>query len=77
MDELSASEILLLNESIEENKNVDFISLSNKSHDSAWTKAINGDKAIYDIDIATAGGASEDMINYIREINEVKTTLEL
>ena len=63
-DVISQSELMCLNESLEENKKLSFNELSNKSHDSAWKKAnINDEMDI--LDIAKSGGASSEMLNYI------------
>lgn len=76
MEELSKSDIELLDKSINENRNTDIESLSNKSHDEAWTNAWNKQKA-YPIDpilMAKSAGANEDMIEYIKE-NELLNSL--
>ncbi|MDR1259078.1 MAG: SocA family protein [Tannerellaceae bacterium] len=72
MDELSISDIECLDCSIKENKNLTFKALSDKSHDSAWQIAWdsrNGKNSVYMdlIEIARAGGASDEMIDYIKE----------
>ena len=72
-DELSVSDLNILDNSIRENKDIDSLKLSKKSHDNAWKDAYN--RAIDDpekdrmtiIDIARAGNATEKMIKYIRE----------
>lgn len=61
---LSESEIECLDESITENKNLPFITLKNKSHDTAWDAADEND-SISMFEIAKSGGANEDMLTYI------------
>ena len=64
LDIISESELMCINESLNENKDLSFNELSNKSHDSAWEKAnLNDEMDI--LDIAQSGGASPDMLNYI------------
>ena len=67
LDNLSQSEIQCLNESITENKDLWFEELTQKSHDSAWNSAWNSYNTsnIDLLKIAEAGGANNDMINYI------------
>jgi uncharacterized phage-associated protein len=72
MDELSGSDVECLKRSIDENKNLGFGVLSQKSHDSAWQLAWDDryDKnsvPMDTIEIARAGGASNEMIEYIKE----------
>jgi uncharacterized phage-associated protein len=72
MDELSESDIECLDWSIGENKHLSFGELSNKSHDSAWKKVWelrnNKNSIPMDlIDIAQAGGASDEMIDFIKD----------
>lgn len=64
MDILSESEIECLTQSIAENRNLSFDKLTDKSHDVAWSRA-EKDDVISLFDIAEAGGANEDMLNYI------------
>lgn len=66
LDELSKSDIESLNKSIAENKNLDFNTLSKKSHDSAWKQA-DPDDEMNILKIAAAGGANEVMLKYIEE----------
>lgn len=64
LDELSKSDIELLDKSILENKNMDIKALSQKSHDEAWTFAWRKQKA-YPIDpilMAKSAGVSDGMI---------------
>jgi uncharacterized phage-associated protein len=72
MDELSESDIECLKYSIEDNKNLTFGELSEKSHDSAWHLVWDsrGDKNSIPMDlieIARAGGANDEIIDYIKE----------
>jgi uncharacterized phage-associated protein len=73
MDYLSQSNITFLNQSIEENKDINFNKLSKNSHDTAW-KSADRNEIIDFIDIAKAGGASKEMVDYIveeRELSEI------
>lgn len=64
LDCLSKSEIQVLNEAIYENKDLDFSSLTEKSHDFAWNQALsNGEMDLRNI--AKAVGADDDMLRYI------------
>lgn len=66
VDELSDSEIGVLNASIEENKGLNFEQLVDKSHDDAWTEAAEKqDIEMSYLKIAKAAGTSDDMISYI------------
>jgi len=66
---LSKSEINCIDESFEENKNLSFSQLTDKSHDMAWNVAMHYmDKK----KIAEAGGANEALLNYIDSKEEVK-----
>lgn len=72
MDELSASDVECLSKSIAENRHLNFYDLTEKSHDSAWTQANEVAAQSYDttmepVSIARAGGASEEMVQYITE----------
>ncbi|MBX2952301.1 MAG: SocA family protein [Leadbetterella sp.] len=69
LDELSKSDIECLDESINENKKLPFKGISEKSHGLAWASATLNGRIDY-IDIAKEGGATEDMIEYIKEFNE-------
>lgn len=74
MDELSVSDIKCLDKSIQENKDIDINSLSIKSHDEAWEEKKHSHGRMNNISIAKAGGASEAMIEYIKE-NELIDSL--
>jgi len=67
-DEFSQSEIECLDNSLKKYLNRSFSFLTNESHDLAW------DNAYYTMDvlkIAKAGGADRNMLNYIKEHNEL------
>lgn len=77
LDELSKSDMECLDASYEEYKDLNFGELSTLSHDSAWKKAW-GDRhssPMDFLDIAEAGGANEDLIEYIRETEEFASCL--
>ena len=63
MDDLSDSDIECLKESIEENRNISFNELTNKSHDKAWD---NADWQMNYMDIAKAATDDRNMLEYIR-----------
>lgn len=69
MDELSKSDILCLDKSIDENIRLDMIRLSEKSHDMAWREASKQglSRQMKSLSIAKAGGANDAMIEYIKE----------
>lgn len=69
MDELSASDIEMLDKSISENKDVPFGELSKRSHDIAWRDAWEKQQnsPIDPLLMARAAGASDATIDYIRE----------
>ena len=73
MDELSVSNIRILDQWIERLRDVKSFALSGLSHDEAWKKAkaeaerTGEDIAMTLVDIAAAGGASEAMQDIIRE----------
>ena len=69
LDYFSQSEINCLNESIKENKDETFSSLTRKSHDSAWSGA-NNNADITMLNIAKAGGAKSEMVEYIQNYFE-------
>ena len=67
MDELSESELEVLDLSIAENSDLNFEQLVNKSHDEAWTEAsVKPDIEMSYLNIAKAAGTSDDMISYIQ-----------
>ena len=69
MDELSLSDVELLDKSMSENGSLSINTLSKKSHDIAWQDAWNKEQnsPINPILMARAAGASEATIEYIRE----------
>jgi len=67
-DYISKSEKEALDNSINENKNLSFDELMNKSHDAAYKEASKknvGYKCIKEVSMAKAGGAGEGMLEYI------------
>ena len=64
MEIFSESEIECLSDSINENKDLSFGILRDKSHDKAWGAA-SRDNDISIFDIAKAGGANEELLKYI------------
>lgn len=66
LDWLSESEVSCLNESYEENKNMGFKALSEKSHDIAW----KANTYMRTDMIAKAEGVNEEMLTYIRSHSE-------
>ncbi len=69
LDYLSESEMRCIDESIEENYHLKFSDLTEKSHDTALQNAVsNGEIDL--LDVATCGGAGNDMIEYIKESSE-------
>ncbi len=72
LDYLSESEIQCLDESIKAFRALSFSARTNKSHDRAYENTVrNG--AMNELDIASAGGAKEGMIAYIKERMENET----
>lgn len=70
-DEFSKTDLECLDESINENINLSFGQLTNKSHDDAW------EYAQYSLNVnemAEAEGASLEMIKYINNIKTLKNT---
>lgn len=76
MDELSVSDMEMLDKSISENLTLSFDTLSLKSHDIAWREAWEKtpNSPIVPILMARAAGASDATIEYIKE-NEFFDTL--
>lgn len=64
IDIFSESEIECISSSIEENRFLGFSTLSDKSHDSAYNSA-ERDDTISVFEIAKAGGANEELLNYM------------
>lgn len=78
MDELSKSDIEMLDKSIGENLNLPFNILSEKSHDIAWQTA-NAKHPTSEIDpilMARAAGASDATMDYIRQNEELDQVLK-
>lgn len=71
-EELSGTNIKCLDASIEENKDLTFGQLADKSHDSAWNKAyyMPGSSSINMIDIAKAAGVDASVLDYMKEHQE-------
>jgi uncharacterized phage-associated protein len=66
LDELSESDLEVLELSIADNRELKFDELVKKSHDAAWDKSEkNQDIEMSYIDIAQAAGISEEMLAYI------------
>ncbi|GAO28320.1 Panacea domain-containing protein [Geofilum rubicundum] len=77
MDELSKSDVVCLNKSIAESKDLSFKQLSDKSHDYAWDKAwkLQPASKMDILDIARAAGVSDEMSAYIKEQSEIDAIL--
>ena len=73
LDYLSESDLECLKEAIEENKDLDFPTLTDKSHDYAYNKAVWN---INYIDMAKAVGADENILNFI-SMQKINDNLEL
>ena len=73
MDELSRSNIRILDKWIEHCKDIDSFDLSELSHDKAWKKAVRQtertgeDTKISLYDMAASAGASKDMLGVVKE----------
>lgn len=73
MDELSRSNVRILDKWIEHCKDIKSFDLSELSHDKAWLKAVRQtkrtgeDTKISLYDMAYSGGASKDMLNVVKE----------
>lgn len=78
MDELSISDIECLERAIAQYKDFDFNEISILSHDSAWRKAWDRrrNSKINSLDIAEAGGANDDFLEYIKETEEFASCLQ-
>lgn len=77
-DVLSKSEMKCIKASVEENKSLNYEQLTEKSHDSAWTlarKSTSLQSPMSVIEIAKAGGADEEMIEYIQLVIENERVL--
>lgn len=71
MDIFSESELECIQHSIEENKNLTYGILRDKSHDQAWKRS-QKDDSMSIFEIAKAGGANDDVIKYINVYLENK-----
>ena len=73
MDELSRSNVLILDKWIAHCKDIESFDLSEMSHDKAWQNAIRQaertgeDTKISFYDMAASGGASKDMLQVVKE----------
>ena len=73
MDELSRSNVRILDKWIERCRDIESFDLSELSHDKAWQKAVRQtertgeDTKISLYDMAAAGGASKDMLSVVKE----------
>lgn len=82
MDELSGSDVRILDKWIAKCKDVDAFELSSLSHDRAWKKAekeheLTGENIPIPLyDIAKAGAATEAMLNVIRERQAIRCALK-
>lgn len=65
LDEFSESDVECLDDSIKENKDLNFDELKVKSHDLAYKSACQNKKISVE-EIAKEGGANKEMIKYIR-----------
>lgn len=72
LDYLTQADIECLDFSIRENNRLSFNQLSHKSHDLAWNNANENDE-INILDMATAEGADQEMLNYIIDQLEHKS----
>lgn len=73
--DLSDTDKECLDESFKENVSLPFKELSDKSHDSAYKANKNKTRAMSDLKIAEAGGASNGMIEYIEDYYALKAAL--
>lgn len=65
LEYLSETDVECLNEALQENKDLNFKQLTDKSHDPAYNQALKDDY-IPLLEIAKVGGANEAMLNYIQ-----------
>lgn len=81
MDELSRSNVLILDKWIAHCKDIESFDLSEMSHDKAWQNAIRQaertgeDTKISFYDMAASGGASKDMLQVVKERQVNRKTL--
>lgn len=78
MDELSESDVEMLDKSISENLSLPFNTLSEKSHDTAWQTANDAcpNSEMNPVLMARSAGASEDTIKFIQENEEFDNFLD-
>lgn len=78
MDELSPAEIVALDEAIFEYKDMDTKVLSELSHDAAWHSAwdTRHNAVMSSLNIAKAGNASDDFLEYLKEQESFNSLLE-
>ncbi len=69
MDEFSESDIECINESLQENQDLNFGQLRDKSHDWAYERASENNRISF-IAMAKAEGADADMASYIETVAE-------
>lgn len=77
MDELSIAEVKALDEAIAAYKDMDTKALSELSHDEAWHAAwdANHNAMMSPINIAKAGNASKEFLEYIKEQESINSFL--
>jgi len=77
LDFLSKADMQVLDNSINENASLTFAQLREKSHGNEWRRAfaISGAKIMEDAGIALDEGATEDMAEYIREMQNIQQAL--
>ena len=71
LDEFTKIQIDCLNEAIEENKDLSFQQLLDKSHDDAYHVTEGLFQEISKYEIARAGGANEEQISHIKELDSL------
>ena len=74
MEEFSKSDLECLDESIIENKDLDFLKLKRKSHDQAYQKAAKDDRISFR-EMAKIAGADETILEYMKLISENESIL--
>jgi uncharacterized phage-associated protein len=78
-DELSRSDMEVLDASINENRYKGFDELSQQSHDEAWAEAYNNPqntrKTMEPISMAKAAGANEETLQYLQEQARIEALL--
>lgn len=78
IDELSPAEIVALDDAISEYKEMDAKVLSELSHDAAWHSAwdTRHNAVMSSLNIAKAGNASDDFLEYLKEQESINSLLE-